>query len=339
MTQPPYDPYSGYGNQPGYGQQPDYGQGGYGQPGYGQPPAYDQTGYGQPDPGWQQPDAGQYSGVPNSGAPVSGGYGPDPYASYQQPGYGQQPSGPGYGAPGYPPPPGGSGGGNNKGAVIGAIIGGGALLLVALVVVTVLVATKSGDDESPPRADSSTSASANPEQSDSSGDSSTTGEPPDSIGDTVDWSPFEDEYGSSSGSVSNSNSNDDDVKTVRATQTFGSYDDDAYASVTVTAMYFKTASDASDMYSYYCGEDGSSLVKSGTKKDADIGDQACSYVSDSSDGSDGTAILYTQVLSGDMLLQVSPLVMHSDDSSWSSGDLDKARSAAEKSASSTLDKL
>lgn len=350
VTQPPYDPYSGYGNQPGYGQQPDYGQQqpGYGQqqPGYGQQPqSYDQTGYGQPDPGWQQPDGAPYSGVPNSGAPVSGGYGPDPYASYQAnpasgPAYGQ-PSAPGYGAPGYPPPTGGSGGGN-KGPLIGGIIGGGALVLVAIVVVTVLLVTKSGKDDNPPETKSSTSTSASaspaPSDSESTDDGGSTGQPPDKIDDKVDWSPFEDAYGKSSGSVSNSKTSDDTMTQVRATQTFGSYSGSTYASVSVAGLYFDTASDASNLFKYYCGDDASN-VKSGSMKDADIGDQACSYVSESSDGSDGGAILYVQVLKGSFMLQMSPMVFHSDDSKWSDSDLDKVRSQAIESAKGTLDKL
>ncbi len=370
---------SGYGqpdySQPGYGQ-PQPGQPGPPQPNYGAP---DQQAWQSPDQQAWQPQAdpaGYPTGQPNapySGVPASGGGYPggDPYAppvdyqgqasgpgypqsapGYPQsgpPGYppggpGYQPGGPGYApmGPGYPPPGGGSGGGN-KGLLIGGLVGGGALILVVLVVIGVLVATSSSKDDQhstnvASSAAPSSSSSAAP--SDSSSPTAPGGEytAPSTIADHVDWTPFEDAYGKPTVKPAENSSDIGDQKLLVAAQTFGDYSSDN-ALVSMAVSFYTSDGAASDGYDYHHDDEASSTAKDGTVKEASIGQKAYDYQTSSSGSSDDVVRVELYILDGNLLLKVSSMVTHGDQSSWSSDQIEKVRQVVEDAGRKTLTKL
>jgi hypothetical protein len=151
----------------------------------------------------------------------------------------------------------------------------------------------------------------------------------------VDWSPFAQAYGAATSPASDSRSAGNGVAQLRASQSFGDYTVAGTVSVTATAQYFASASEARDQYDSTCGS--ASGKKAGSLASAALGDKACSYVSDVSDGSSGTAILYVQVLRANVILQVAPMAFHNGP--WSAADLGKLRAATVQCAGTTVSKL
>lgn len=233
---------------------------------------------------------------------------------------------------------------------VGVLSGGGALLVVAIVVISAVVASRPDRSDGTDRVANSSvtstaptpsrtadaksrkpSASAAPHRGAPRRSEPPAHRPPAQLGDKVDWSPFEHAYGAASEPPSGSRSAHGGVTQVRASRSFGAYNGAGLASVTADARYFANASQARDHYDAVCG--GSGGRKSGSTKPATAGDRACSYVSDVSDGSSGTAILYVQVLRGNVLLQVTPMAFHRG--SWSGPDLATLRSTSVRCASAT----
>ncbi|HEY3504597.1 MAG TPA: hypothetical protein VGN37_17665 [Actinocatenispora sp.] len=232
---------------------------------------------------------------------------------------------------------------------VGMISGGGALLLVAVVVVAAVVAGRPDRGEGTNRVADSTvtstaptpsrtadakshkpSASAKPPRAPHRSEPPPH-RPPAQLGDKVDWSPFEHAYGAATEAPSGSRATHGGVTQVQASRSFGAYHGSGLASVTADARYFASASQARNKYDDLCG--GSGGKKSGSTRSATAGDRACSYVSDVSDGSSGTVILYVQVLRGNVLLRVTPMAFH--DGSWSGSDLATLRSTSVRCASAT----
>lgn len=353
VTYPPYDPNSGYGQPDPYGQQPNYGgeptpNGVYQQPDYySQPGAYpSQPGPAYPGQASGPAYPGQTSGPGYPGQPA--GYDPgtgyDPaYGQYQQPpsGY-QQPTG--YQQPpGYQPPGGGSGG--NRGLLIGGLAGGGALVIVVIIVIVVALSVGGGDDpeKSNVAASASNSASAKPSDSPSSSPSSSpsdngtgTGyQPPSDLCDKVDYSPFKDTMGGGGSPASNSADSDDPAILV-CTDTYGNYGTTS-AMVTVTGVFEKTESEATDFYGYYRDNDSKSTAKKGTIKDTSgVGTKSFRY--ESKDSSGRQVELDYFVVDGNLLIHITN-DLEKDSGSWSSKDLDKMYGLMKETASGTLDKL
>ncbi|BCJ38307.1 hypothetical protein Athai_58100 [Actinocatenispora thailandica] len=234
------------------------------------------------------------------------------------------------------------------------VLGGGALLLVAIVAVTAVVLTRPDRSEGARQVASRSVATTSPAPTRTadarSGPPSASPRashrgthrseppahrPPAEIRDKVDWSPFEHAYGSATEPAAGSTSAHGGVTQVRASRSFGAYDRAGLAAVTADARYFGSASQARSRYDALCGGGGGK--KSGPTRSATVGDRACSYRSDVSDGSSGTVILYVQVLRGNVLLQVTPMAFH--DGSWSSTDLATLRSASVRCASATVTRL
>jgi hypothetical protein len=231
-------------------------------------------------------------------------------------------------------------------------IGGGALLVVVVAVAAVVVAT-SGQGDGTRLAGNHSSESSSPAPSGNAGVKShqlsaspqaskrpratepAPHQPPAEIGDKVDWSPFAQAYGAATSAASDSRSAGNGVTQLRSSQSFGDYTVAGTVSVTATAQYFASASDARDQYDSTCGS--ASGKKSGSLASAALGDKACSYVSDVSDGSSGTAILYVQVLRANVILQVAPMAFHNGP--WSAADLGKLRAATVQCAGTTVSKL
>ena len=230
------------------------------------------------------------------------------------------------------------------------ISGGGALLVLTIVGVAAIVATRpdrSGGTEQVARRSVSSaapspsrtsdagfhrpSASAKPSHRATHRSEQPVHRAPDRLGDKVDWSPFVHAYGAATEPASGSRSARGGSTQVRASRSFGAYRGPGLASVTADARYFAHASQARDRYDDVCG--GSGGKKSGSRQTATAGDKACSYVSDVSDGSSGTLILYVQVLRDNVLLQVAPMAFHHG--SWSGSDLATLRSASVRCASAT----
>ncbi|MGA8114387.1 MAG: hypothetical protein WCA46_12040 [Actinocatenispora sp.] len=358
MTQPPYDPtgYQPAPGQPGYGQQPPVGQ----QPGY--PPAGQQ--FPQPDHVWQPPsestgfDNPQVSAQPAYSGPPA----PDP--AYGQPGpygppgqYGQPapwaqpqsgppgfPTGPGYppgiGYPQQPAPK------SNKGLLIGGLVGGGALILVLAIVVSVVVFLHRDEPTAPAAAGNSTSSAPSPDDSASAAPSETadatgsggTYTAPSTLADHVDWSVWTKKYGEQTGDPAEDSAGSGDEKTVVCTASFGDYSSDT-AMVSIAASYYSSASSAESGYKYVHDDEAPQVAKEDTVKEVDgLGQKAYDYVSSvGSESSMARVELY--VLDGNLLLKISPLVLHGDDGSWSDDDIDGLRTMVEDAAKGTLAKL
>jgi len=229
---------------------------------------------------------------------------------------------------------------------VGVISGAGTLLVVAVVVVAAVLATRpdpsDGTDQVASRSVTSAAPSPSRTTAASSHRPSASAKPshhrathrseppalraPARLTDKVDWSPFEHTYGAATEPPSGSRSTTGGVTQVRASRSFGAYDGGGLASVTANARYFATAGKARHWYDDECGSGR-------TTRTVHAGDRACSYVSDVSDGSSGTVILYVQVLRGNVLLQVAPMAFHNG--SWSGADLATLRSASVRCASAT----
>lgn len=230
-------------------------------------------------------------------------------------------------------------------------LGGGALLVVVVVLVAFLV-TRSGRSDgtrlaanhgsaSPsPTASADVksrklSASPQPSQRATRDAGPPPHQPPQGIADEVDWSPFAQAYGPATAAASGSRAASNGVTQVQASQSFGDYNGAGTVSVTADAQYFASAGQARTRYDATCGT--GSGKKAGSLRAATAGDQACSYVSDVSDGSSGTAILYVQVLRANVILQVAPMAFHNGP--WSDADLGKLRAATVRCAGTTVSKL
>jgi hypothetical protein len=232
-------------------------------------------------------------------------------------------------------------------------LGGGALLL-AVVALAVFVMARSGRSDGAQQAGNHGLASPSPTPSGNAdvrsrklsaspaashratpGSEPPAHEPPAEISDEVDWSPFENAYGTATNPASGSTATSDGVTQVQASRSFGDYHGAAMVSVTADAQYFASAGQARSRYDDACGS--GSGKKSGSLEAADVGDGACSYVSDVSDGSSGSAILYVQVLRGNVILRVAPMAFHNG--TWSDPDLAKLRSASVRCAGNTVAKL
>lgn len=159
-------------------------------------------------------------------------------------------------------------------------------------------------------------------------------QPPQGIGDRVDWSPFAQAYGAATDPATGNTSNADGVTQVQASQSFGDFDTTGTVTAAVNAQYFGSASQARDHYDSVCGGSG---AMSGSLRTADLGDTACSYVSDVSNGSNGSAILYVQVLRNNVVLQVAPMAYQNG--AWTAAGLGTLRAASVKCAGNTVAKL